>query len=149
VEFLLGNKDRKMVSYHAHDPEAQAMLTTVLEAPSIYDAFLIHLHRHGYPIPESAVSRDFSVVRPPDPDIVKILTDIYRAPHEHWDAYNMCEKLIDVEESFSLWRYRHMKVVTRIIGFKRGTGGSSGVPFLRKMVDHEFFPELWQVRTAL
>jgi tryptophan 2,3-dioxygenase len=149
VEFMLGNKDARMVQYHAHDPAAMARLTEALHAPSIYDAFLMHLARMGHDLPAHAIDRDFSVRRDPDDAVVEVLRKIYASPQEHWNAYNMCEKLVDVEEHFSLWRFRHMKVVARIIGFKHGTGGSSGVPFLRQMVDHEFFPELWRVRTKL
>jgi tryptophan 2,3-dioxygenase len=149
VEFLLGNKDRKMVAYHAHDPEAVAALTATLEAPSLYDAFLQHLARKGMDVPDAVLNRDFSEPYQAHPGVVDVFTTIYRAPTAHWDAYHMCEMLVDVEEQFSLWRFRHMKVVARVIGFKRGTGGSSGVSFLRQMIDHEFFPELWQVRTTL
>jgi tryptophan 2,3-dioxygenase len=149
VEFLLGNKDRKMVAYHGHDARAVEQLTEVLEAPSLYEAFLQHLARKGMPVPAEVCERDFSEPYRPHPQVVDVFTTIYKDPKAHWDAYHMCEMLVDVEEHFSLWRFRHMKVVARVIGFKHGTGGSSGVPFLRQMVDHEFFPELWQVRTTL
>lgn len=149
IEFMLGNKNRNMLRVHAHDPEATAALTAALEAPSIYDEFLRHLSRRGLAIPEETLTRDVSEAHEMDPRIVEVFKEIYQDPEAHWDAYEMCEKLVDVEEQFALWRFRHLKVVARVIGFKTGTGGSSGVPFLRKMIDHVFFPELWDVRTHL
>jgi tryptophan 2,3-dioxygenase len=149
VEFLLGNKDAKMVGYHRHDPEAVRALTDILEVPSLYQTFLQHLARQGLSVPAEVIDTDWTVPHTEHPGVIDVLGQVYADPEQHWDAYNMCEKLVDVEEHFSLWRFRHMKVVQRVIGFKRGTGGSAGVPFLRKMVDHVFFPELWQVRTAL
>lgn len=149
VEFLLGNKDRRMIEMHRHDPEAVEQLTAALEAPSIYDEFLRHLARRGLPIPQHVLDRDITTPHKSDPGVVEALRQIYAEPNDRWDAYEMCEKLVDIEEHFSLWRFRHVRVVERVIGFKTGTGGSSGVPFLRKMVDHTFFPELWEVRTHL
>lgn len=149
VEFLMGNKDAAMVRYHAHDPAAVAALTEVLEGPSIYDAFIAHLHRKGLTIPDEVLHRDLTVPHTSHPAVLEALRQVYANPSQHWTAYNMAEKLVDLEENFALWRFRHMKVVARVIGFKRGTGGSEGVPFLRKMIDHQFFPELWAVRTEL
>jgi tryptophan 2,3-dioxygenase len=149
VEFMLGNKDRAMIEYHRHDPEATARLTAALEAPSLYDSFLHYLHRQGLPIPAEVMARDLSQTHVSHPGVIDVLRTIYQDPQTWWAAYNMAEKLVDVEENFSLWRFRHMKVVQRVIGFKRGTGGSSGVHFLRQMIDHTLFPELWQVRTEL
>lgn len=149
VEFLLGNKDARMVAYQAGDPAAAASLTDALNRPSLYDVFLRHLARKGLPIPQHVLDRDVRTPHTPDDGVVTALTEIYRHPETWWQQYDLAEKLVDVEEHFALWRFRHMKVVARVIGFKSGTGGSSGVPFLRKMVDHEFFPELWKVRTAL
>ena len=149
VEFMLGNKDRDMVGYHRQDPAAQADLEAALAAPSLYDAYLHHLARAGLPVPEHVLTRDLSTRHVADPGVLAVFKTIYQDPHRWWAAYNMAEKLVDVEENLSLWRFRHMKVVQRVIGFKRGTGGSSGVPFLRQMIDHVFFPELWQVRTEL
>lgn len=149
VEFLLGNKDRRMLKVHAHDQAASEMLTQALEAPSIYDEFLGHLARRGLPIPAEVLNRDVTEPHEADDRIVDVFKTIYQDPHAHWDAYEMAEKLVDVEEQFGLWRYRHMRVVERVIGFKTGTGGSSGVPFLRQMIDHRFFPELIRVRTSL
>ncbi|MFI4897244.1 MAG: tryptophan 2,3-dioxygenase [Phycisphaerales bacterium JB059] len=149
IEFMLGNKDRAMLRVHAHDPVATAALTGALEAPSIYDEFLRHLSRRGLPVPREVIERDVSEAHTASAGVVEVFKMIYQDPESHWDAYEMCEKLVDVEEQFALWRFRHLKVVARVIGFKTGTGGSSGVPFLRKMIDHVFFPELWDVRTHL
>lgn len=149
VEFLLGNKDRRMVEMHRHDPEALGRLTEALEGPSIYDVFLKHLSERGLPIPTEVLDRDFSEPHTLHPGVVEVFKTIYTNPEQHWDAYEMAEKLVDVEEQFGLWRYRHMRVVERIIGFKKGTGGSSGVAFLRQMIDHRFFPELVAVRTEI
>lgn len=149
IEFMLGNKDRHMLRVHAHDPDASGALKAALEAPSLYDEFLRHLSRRGMAVPSDVLERDVSEAHEADPGIVEVFKTIYLNPESHWDAYEMCEKLVDVEEQFALWRFRHLKVVARVIGFKTGTGGSSGVPFLRKMIDHVFFPELWDVRTHL
>jgi len=149
VEFMLGNKDRNLLRVNAHDEAAMRVLTAALQTPSIYDEFLRYLARRGMAIPREVLDRDVSEPHTPDPRIVGVFKSIYTHPAEHWDAYEMCEKLVDVEEQFSIWRFRHMKVVARIIGYKTGTGGSSGVPFLRRMIDHVFFPELWDVRTHL
>ncbi|MEM7621920.1 MAG: tryptophan 2,3-dioxygenase [Planctomycetota bacterium] len=149
VEFLLGNKDERMIRMHDHDPEAVADLQATLEAPSLYDAFLHHLARRGMNVPAAVLERDLRTAHTPHEGVTEVFREIYANPKSHWDAYEMCEKLVDVEEQFSIWRYRHVRVVERVIGFKRGTGGSSGVPFLRKMLEHRFFPELWDVRTLL
>ncbi|MCH8508305.1 MAG: tryptophan 2,3-dioxygenase [Phycisphaerales bacterium] len=149
VEFMLGNKDARMIKVHAHDPAANAQLTAALEAPSIYDAFLAHLARRGMPIPAEVLHRDQTTPHETHPGVTAVFKSIYSGIAAHWDAYEMCEKLVDLEEQIALWRFRHLKVVMRVIGFKTGTGGSSGANFLRKMIDHEFFPELWAVRTEL
>jgi len=149
VEFLMGNKDAKMIPVHKHDPGAVEELTKTLNTPSIYDEFIRLLARRGMPIPRSVLDRDITTPHQSDPGVLDVFKTIYTHPKEYWDAYEMAEKLVDIEEMFAQWRYRHMKVVERVIGFKTGTGGSSGVPFLRKMIDHRFFPELWEVRTHL
>ncbi len=149
VEFLLGNKDDQLLRVHAHDPYWHAQLQTALAEPSLYDEFLRYLARHGHDIPADILERDFTQPRESDPRIVAAFTRIYRDVKNHWDAYEMAEKLLDVDEQFALWRFRHLKVVQRIIGMKTGTGGSSGAPFLRRLIDHVFFPELWAVRTEL
>ena len=121
----------------------------VLEAPSLYDEFLRHLARRDYPVPADCVERDFSEPHRRREDLLPVFKAIYDAPKRDWEAYEMCEELVDVEESFQLWRFRHMKTVERIIGYKRGTGGSSGVGFLRAALDLTFFPELLDVRTEI
>jgi tryptophan 2,3-dioxygenase len=149
VEFLLGNKDEPMLKVHKHHPESLAALEAILKQPSLYDQFLRYLARHGHAIPLDVLERDVREPHRMRDEIVEVFRKIYLEPDKHWDAYEMAEKLIDVDQSFSLWRYRHLKTVTRVIGMKRGTGGTSGAPFLRKVVDHVFFPELWEVRTVL
>ncbi len=149
IEFLLGNKDADAIKPFRHMPQTHAWLEQILRAPSLYDEFLRYLHRHGHPIPASKVDRDFTQHYERDAAVTEVFRHIYESTAQHWDEYEMCEKLMDVEERFHLWRFRHMKTVQRIIGFKRGTGGSSGVAFLRKALDLTFFPELWDVRTEL
>jgi tryptophan 2,3-dioxygenase len=147
IEFMLGNKDVAMLDVFAHDPALQARLRILLEQPSLYDEFLRHLHRNGHPIPPERVERDWSVPYTSHPQVVAALTRIYKDTASYWEAYNMCEKLVDLESNFQLWRFRHLKTVERIIGYKTGTGGSSGVKFLKKALDIQFFPELIEVRT--
>lgn len=149
VEFLLGNKDRRMLKVHEHDRANHSVLAEALEAPSIYDAFLAYMHGQGLPIPEDVVNRDYAEPREMDERVIAVLKTVYENPNEHWASYEMAEKLVDVDDQFGQWRYRHLRTVHRIIGMKRGTGGSSGVPFLRQMIDHQFFPELWEVRTRI
>ena len=149
IEFLLGNKDPQAIGVFAHLPEAQAPLKAALESRSIYDEFLAHLARKGIAIPERVLDRDWSKPYEANPELIKVFKTIYENPNLHWGAYEMCEKLVDVEEYFLLWRFRHMKTVERIIGFKMGTGGSSGVNFLKAAMDIRLFPELWDVRTEI
>ena len=149
LEFVLGNKHPKLAEMHRHEPESYAALQAILQAPSLYDEFLRYLSRRGLPVPADRVERDWTQPYEASPQVVAMFAGIYRKPSEHWAAYEMAEKLVDVEEMFQLWRFRHMKTVERIIGFKKGTGGSSGVAFLRKALDIAFFPELIQVRTEL
>jgi len=149
LEFILGNKDEKaLLPFRANAP-LHAWLSARLQAPSLYDEFLRYLARQGFAIPEDRLERDFSQPYEKSAAVQEVFRGIYEKPDSHWDAYEMCEKLVDVEERFHLWRFRHMKTVHRIIGFKPGTGGSSGVAFLRKALDLTFFPELWDVRTDL
>jgi len=149
IEFQLGNKNRQMLEVFAHSGDDLARLTAVLEAPSLYDEFLRHLARRDYQVPEDLLDRDFSEPHRRREDLLPVFKAIYDAPKRDWEAYEMCEALVDVEESFQLWRFRHMKTVQRIIGYKRGTGGSSGVGFLRAALDLTFFPELLDVRTEI
>lgn len=149
IEYLLGNKDVQALGVFKHHPELHALLERDLKAPSLYDEFLRHLARRGMKIPAERVERDWSQAYEAHPGVTEVFAGIYQHPEGNWDAYEMCEKLVDVDQQFALWRFRHMKTVERIIGFKRGTGGSSGVMFLRKMVETRLFPELWDVRTEI
>lgn len=149
VEFALGNKNADMIGVFDDDPDARAQLTEVLEAPSVYDEFLRYLARHGHAVPEPLLNRDVTRPHTFTQDLLPVLLAIYQDAEGNWDAYETCEELVDLEENFQLWRFRHLKTVERIIGFKRGTGGSSGVPFLRAALDLTFFPELYAVRTEI
>ena len=149
IEFLLGNKDAHTILPHRHMPEVHQWLSELLAQPSIYDEFLRALARAGHPVPKERVERDFKEPYESHEGVIEVFRHIYENPEQHWDAYEMCEKLVDVEERFQLWRFRHMMTVQRIIGFRRGTGGSSGVSFLKKALELRFFPELWDVRTEL
>jgi len=149
IEFLLGNKNADMLKVFGYDQTQQQVLREVLEAPSLYDEFLRYLARAGHAIPQSCVERDWSKPHQNNPELLPVFRRIYEQPDQFWGDYHMCEQLVDVEESFQLWRFRHMKTVERIIGHKRGTGGSSGVSFLRKALELTFFPELLEVRTVI
>jgi tryptophan 2,3-dioxygenase len=149
VEFTLGNKDRRMLKIFDDDPAAQAMLTEALETPSVYDEFLRFLAREGHAVPRALLDRDVTQPWTMNADLVPVFQAIYEHKDKYWEAYEACEELVDLEENFQLWRFRHLKTVERTIGFKRGTGGSSGVNFLRQALDIEFFPELYAVRTEI
>jgi tryptophan 2,3-dioxygenase len=149
IEFMLGNKDRRMLAVHEHNPEGHALLLQALQSPTLYDEFLRHLARRGKPIPREVLERDVSEPHQSHPGVRAVIREIYENPAQNWDAYEMCEKLIDVDEQFALWRFRHLKVVQRVIGWKRGTGGTSGVGYLKTLVDMLLFPDLWDVRTEL
>ena len=149
IEFLLGNKNAQMLQVFSHDPAAQAILREVLEAPGLYDEFLRYLARHGHAVPAVRVDRAWSEPYQRHDDLLPVFKRIYEERATFWPEYHMCEQLVDVEESFQLWRFRHMKTVERIIGHRRGTGGSSGVALLKKALELEFFPELLDVRTVL
>jgi len=149
VEFALGNKHPGMLEVHASDPEELAMLTELLEAPSLYDEFLRHLARRGHPIPERVLTRDVTQAHELDPELTRVLARIYEDAEAHWDVYEACEELVDLEDNFQLWRFRHLKTVQRTIGMKTGTGGSSGVGFLQRALELTFFPELFAVRTEI
>ncbi len=149
LEFLLGHKDEQTLRPFRHMAGVHAQLERFLESPSVYDEFLRHLSRKGLPIPADRVERDWRLPYEKSEGVVEVFRRIYENTEKYWDAYEMCEKLVDVEERFQLWRYRHMMTVMRVIGFKSGTGGSSGVDFLRKALEQRFFPELWDVRTEL
>ena len=149
VEFLLGNKDPRMLAVFDDDPAAQALLTDALQQPSVYDEFLRYLARHGHAVPAEILDRDVSVAHAYTPALIPVFARIYGSADEHWEAYEACEELVDLEDNFQLWRFRHLKTVERTIGVKRGTGGSSGVTFLRAALELTFFPELYAVRTEI
>jgi tryptophan 2,3-dioxygenase len=149
LEFLLGNKNRSYLSVYAQQDEWIERLKAALRAPGLLDEFLRYLSRKGFAIPAAIVDRDFSKMRDEDPGVIGVLKTIYENPREHWSNYEMCEALMDVGNNFQFWRYHHMKTVERIIGHKPGSGGSSGVSFLKKALDAEFFPELISVRTEI
>lgn len=149
IEFLLGNKDAAMLAVFAHAPDDHAALAAIHAAPSLYDEALRFLARRGHPVPPDLLARDVREPHHRRPDLVPVLAAIYADTTAHWDAYHLCESLVDLEVNVQLWRFRHLKTVERIIGFKRGTGGSSGAAFLKQALDLTFFPELFDVRTAL
>ncbi len=149
VEFLLGNKNEKLINVFPEGSGSRKVLEKVLDSPSIYDVFIKHLYDEGYSVPESLVDRDLREPHVFNQKLMEVLVVIYKRPDQHWAMYALCEQLVDVEQSFQLWRFRHMKTVERIIGFKHGTGGSSGVGFLKKALDLTFFPELLRLRTEL
>ncbi len=149
VEFRLGAKDARMVLPHRHAPEHHARLTAALNEPSLYDEALRLLARRGFAVPKEVLERDFSLPYESHAAVRDIWLSIYRTAQEHFDLYELAEELVDVEDWFQQWRFRHMKTVERIIGFKRGTGGSSGVAFLKTALERSFFPELWELRTSL
>ncbi|MGH8125023.1 MAG: tryptophan 2,3-dioxygenase [Rhodanobacteraceae bacterium] len=149
MEFLFGNKNADMLAVFAHDPAAQAGLRATLEAPGLYDAALHWLARRGHAIPQPILQRDVREGWTRQASLLPVFQRIYEAPEEYWPEYELCETLVDIEENFQLWRFRHMKAVERIIGYRAGTGGSSGVGFLKKALDLTFFPELLEVRTQI
>jgi len=149
IEFLLGNKDAHALDVFRHDPPIHAWLQGLLKAPGLYDEFLRHLARQGLPVPAERVERDWSQPYQGHPGVVAVFKTIYEDTARYWAEYDMCEKLVDVEENFLLWRFRHVKTVERIIGGKRGTGGTAGVAFLRRTLETRLFPELIDVRTEI
>jgi tryptophan 2,3-dioxygenase len=149
LEFLLGNKNAEMLAVFKHDPAAQAQLEAVLRAPSLYDEFLRYLARRGHAVPRELLERDWAQPHTRNEALVPVFKRIYEDTAQFWPEYHLAEQLVDIEEGFQLWRFRHMKTVERIIGYRRGTGGSSGVAFLKKALELTFFPELLEVRTVL
>ena len=149
VEFVLGNKNADMLRVFARDAAATALLQELLEAPSLYDEFLHHLARRGLPVPSAVLERDVTRAHVFTPELVPVFRQVYERARDHWEVYEACEELVDLEESVQLWRFRHLKTVERVIGSKPGTGGSSGVPFLRAALDLTFFPELYAVRAEI
>ncbi|WP_276522958.1 tryptophan 2,3-dioxygenase [Paenarthrobacter ureafaciens] len=149
VEFLLGNKNRGMLRVFESDSEAHALLSTLLSEPTLYDSFLAVLARAGYDIPADVLHRDTSEPWVFHKELVPVFQKIYESDDTPWGLYEACEDLVDVEDNFQAWRFRHLRTVQRTIGFKVGTGGSSGVDFLKRALDLTFFPELYAVRTEI
>lgn len=149
IEFLLGNKNAELLRLQENNPEGLKALKAVLDAPSLYDETLRLLKKRGFDIPADKLERDWTLAYAADEKVEDAWLEIYQNSEKHWDIYELAEKLVDLEYHFQLWRYAHLKTVERIIGFKRGTGGSSGVPYLARALDNSFFPELWSVRTRM
>ena len=149
IEFALGNKNAAMLKPHAHRPDLLAQVDAAYRAPSLYDQALRLLARRGLPLPASHLERDWTQPYTASSEVEAAWTIVYRDPQAHWDLYQLGEKLTDIEDAFRLWRFRHVTTVERVIGFKRGTGGTGGVSYLRKMLDVVLFPEIWSMRTAL
>ncbi len=149
IEFALGNKNAAMLKPHAHRPDLLAQVQAAYAAPSLYDESLMLLARRGLPVPGSHAQRDWTRPYAADPQVEQAWLLVYRNPKMHWDLYQLGEELTDLEDAFRLWRFRHVTTVERVIGFKRGTGGTGGVSYLRKMLDVVLFPEIWTLRTEL
>jgi tryptophan 2,3-dioxygenase len=149
IEFLAGNRNAAMLKPHAHRPEITAKLEEILAGPSLYDEALLLLVRNGFDIGEEAQRTDWRETRAENPKVLDAWKVVYRDPETHWKLYELAEKLVDFEDYFRRWRFNHVTTVERIIGLKRGTGGTAGVSYLRRMLDVELFPELWKVRTEL
>ena len=149
IEYALGNKNARLIEVHRNNPDIYRRLESVLNAPSFYDLCLRLLSRRGFDIPAEYIQRDWSQPYTPPDRVEAAWAKVYSATAEYWDLYELAEKLVDLEYEFQMWRFSHMKTVERIIGYSRGTGGTSGVAFLKKALDLQFFPELWSVRTRL
>ena len=149
LEFLLGNRTPTMVQVFADDPEVQAGLRDELAQPSLYDEAIRALARAGLPVPPERIERDWSTTPEPSCEVEAVWARVYAEPERYWDLYELAEKLVDLEYHLQLWRFGHLKTVERVIGFKRGTGGTAGVNYLAKVVEQRVFPELLAVRTSL
>ena len=149
IEFMMGNKNPAMLKPHAHRADRLDVVEQAWRAPSLYDESLRLLARRGMPVPAAYLQRDWSQPYRADDGVERAWLQVYREPQAHWELYQLGEELVDLEDAFRLWRFRHVTTVERVIGFKRGTGGTSGVSYLRKMLDVVLFPELWRLRTDL
>ena len=149
IEYALGNRNKAMLRPHEHRPGIIAELEAELARPSLYDTALALLARRGLDLPKAVLERDPARTHSPDKGVEAAWRAVYQAPQTHWELYELAEKLVDFEDYFRRWRFNHVTTVERIIGFKRGTGGTSGVAYLRRMLEIELFPELWHVRTSL
>ena len=149
LEFLFGNKNADMLKVHERDVLAHEILARELAAPSLYDEVLRLLSRRGYGIPQDYLDRDFSQPYAASKQVAGAWLGVYHNADQHWDLYELAERLVDLDQNFQLWRAHHLKTVERIIGYKPGTGGTSGVAYLTKALELKFFPELWQIRTSM
>jgi tryptophan 2,3-dioxygenase len=149
IEFSMGNKNPAMLQPHMHHPERLAAVQAAFDAPSLYDESLRLLARRGLAIPSSHTQRNWRQAYSASPAVEQAWLEVYRNNTKYWDLYQLGEELTDLEDTFRLWRFRHVTTVERVIGFKRGTGGTSGVGYLRKMLDVVLFPEIWTLRTSL
>ena len=149
IEFSLGNKNSAMLKPHAHRADLLAQVQAAYESPSLYDIALQLLAREGIAVPAEALQRDWTQPYVESEGVKQAWITVYRDPHQYWDLYQLGEKLADIEDAFRLWRFRHLTTVERVIGFKRGTGGTGGVSYLKKMLDVVLFPEIWTLRTNL
>jgi tryptophan 2,3-dioxygenase len=149
IEFALGYKTPHVLKIYQKDPELLSHLQEAYQSPSLYDVSIRALSKAGFSLDEEVLNRDFKTPYKENDSVLEAWTEVYRNTDKHWDLYELAEKLIDLEDWLQQWRFRHMKTVERIIGHKKGTGGSSGVSYLKKVLDHQFFPELWNVRTSL
>ena len=149
IEFALGNKNAAMLKPHQHRADLLAMVQAAYQAPSLYDEALRLLARRGIAVPATHTERDWTLPYTANDQVVAAWLVAYRNPKQHWDLYQLGEELTDLEDAFRLWRFRHVTTVERVIGFKRGTGGTGGVSYLRKMLDVVLFPEIWSLRTEL
>ncbi len=149
IEFMAGNRNAAMLGPHAHRPEILALLEAELAEPSIYDEALRFVARQGLPVPQEVLTRDLRWPHAASDAVVAVWARVYRDPETHWRCYELAEKLVDFEDYFRRWRFNHVTTVERVIGLKRGTGGTGGVSYLRRMLEVELFPELWRVRTEL
>ena len=149
IEFRLGNKNAAMLKPHEHRAERLAVVREAYESPSLYDEALRLLARRGLPVPAEYLQRDWTQPYEASDAVEQAWLQVYRDPKQHWDLYQLGEELTDLEDAFRLWRFRHVTTVERIIGFKRGTGGTGGVSYLRRMLEVVLFPEIWKLRTDL
>ena len=149
IEFVLGNRNRAMMKPHEHQPEILQKLETELSTPSFYDEVLRLADRNGVKMPDAVLEREVRQTHEFNEDVMYAWIDVYKSPKTYWKLYEVAEKLVDLEDYFRRWRFNHVTTVERIIGFKRGTGGTGGVSYLKRMLEIELFPELWRVRTVL
>jgi tryptophan 2,3-dioxygenase len=149
LEFIIGNRNADMIEVHRRDPQHYEALQGMLRSPSLYDESLRLLSRRGFEIPGGHLDRDWSMPYEPSQQVATAWLTVYHNVEAHWELYELAEKLVDLDQKFQLWRFSHMKTVERIIGYKRGTGGTGGVSYLAKALELRFFPELWSIRTQM